>query len=106
MSEFNFTDSNFEEEVLKSDKPVLVDFFADWCGPCKMQGPIIDEVASVMGDKVVVGKINVDSNPKTAQQFEVMSIPTIIIFKDGKAVETMMGVQTKDMLVEKLNKFI
>ena len=106
MSEFNFTDSNFEEEVLKSDKPVLVDFFADWCGPCRMQGPIIDEVASVMGDKVVVGKINVDSNPKTAQQFEVMSIPTIIIFKDGKAVETMMGVQTKDMLVEKLNKFI
>ena len=101
-----FTDSNFEQEVLKSAKPVLVDFYADWCGPCKMQGPIIEEIAKEIGDKAKVGKFNMDENPKIAQQFEVMSIPTLIIFKDGKAVETMIGVQSKNILIEKLNAVI
>ncbi|MFA4872017.1 MAG: thioredoxin [Patescibacteria group bacterium] len=101
-----FTDANFEQEVLKSDQPVLVDFYADWCGPCKMQGPIIEEIAKEIGDKAKVGKFNMDENPKIAQQFEVMSIPTLIIFKDGKAAETMIGVQSKNILMDKLNAVI
>ena len=103
MSEAIFTDANFEAEVLNNDKPVLVDFFADWCGPCKMQGPIIDEVATEIGDKAKVGKIDIDKNQEIAQKYGVMSIPTLIIFKDGKEVEKMVGVQTKDDLIEKLN---
>lgn len=104
MSELTLNDSNFEEEVFKSDKPVLVDFFADWCGPCKMQAPIIDEVAKEIGDKVKVGKFDVDANPKMSEKFNVMSIPTLIFFKDGKAVETLNGVNSKEILLEKLNK--
>jgi thioredoxin 1 len=104
MSEIIFTDANFEAEALKSDKPILIDFFADWCGPCKMQGPIIDEVASEIGDKAVVGKLDVDASPVTAQKYEVMSIPTLIIFKNGKEVEKMTGLQTKDDLIDLLNK--
>lgn len=102
MSEFIFDDVNFEEQVLKSDKPVLVDFYADWCGPCKLQGPIIEEVGEAIGDKAKVGKLNVDQAPKTAQMFDVMSIPTLIIFKDGKAAEVLIGLHTKDILVDKL----
>ncbi len=101
----NFTDANFEAEVLKSDKPVLVDFFADWCGPCKMQGPIVAEVAEEIGSVAKVGKLDVDANPETAQKFEVMSIPTLIIFKGGKAVETMVGLQPKESLTAKLKKY-
>lgn len=103
MSEVIFTDDNFESEALKSDKPVLVDFFAEWCGPCKIQGPIIEQVAEEIGDKAKVGKLDVDANQATAQKYGVMSIPTIIIFKDGKEVEKIVGVQQKDALVEKLN---
>ena len=101
-----FTDANFEQEVLKNNQPVLVDFYADWYGPCKMQGPIIEEIAKEIGDKAKVGKFNMDENPKIAQQFEVMSIPTLIIFKDGKAAETMIGVQSKNILMDKLNAVI
>jgi len=104
MSEMIFTDLNFDEEVIKSDKPVLVDFFADWCGPCKMQGPIIAEVAEDIGDKAKVGKLNVDESQKVAQKYQVMSIPTLIIFKDGKPVETLSGIQSKEVLLEKLTK--
>jgi thioredoxin 1 len=103
MSEVIFTDATFEAQALKSDKPVLVDFFADWCGPCKIQGPIVEELATDMGDKAVVGKLDVDANPETAQKYGVLSIPTIIIFKDGKEVEKIVGVQQKDALAEKLN---
>jgi len=99
-----FTDQNFDQEVLKSDKPALVDFWAPWCGPCQMMGPIIEELAKEMGDKVKVGKINVDENPDTAAKFGVMSIPTIKIFKDGKIVKEFVGVQNKDSLKEELNK--
>lgn len=106
MSEYIFDDVNFETEVLKSDKPVLVDFYADWCGPCKLQGPIIEEVATAMGDRAKVGKLNVDQAPKTAQMFDVMSIPTLILFKDGKAVDTLMGLHTKDMLLDKLQGMV
>lgn len=104
MSEIILSDDNFEEEVIKSNTPVLVDFYADWCGPCKMQGPIIKEVADTIGDKAKVGKLNVDENQAVAQKYNVMSIPTLIIFKGGQAVETMVGVQTKDSLIDKLNK--
>lgn len=103
MSERVFTDANFESEVLKSDKPVLVDFYAEWCGPCKLQDPIVEEVAEALGDAAVVGKLDVDANT-VAQRYGVMSIPTLMIFKNGEPVETMVGVHTKEALVEKLKK--
>ena len=99
-----FTDQNFDQEVMKSDKPTLVDFWAPWCGPCQMMGPIVEELASEMGDKVKVGKLNVDENPATAQAFTVMSIPTILIFKDGKVAQKFIGVQSKEALKEALEK--
>ena len=99
-----FTDQNFEQEVLKSEKPVLVDFWAAWCGPCQMMGPIVDELAEEMKDKVKIGKLNVDENRETATNYSVMSIPTLIIFKDGKVVKQLVGVQNKDNLKEELDK--
>lgn len=101
MSETNFTDQNFSEEVLKADKPVLVDFWAPWCGPCRVQGPIIDELEKEVSG-IKVGKLNVDENNQTAMQYSVMSIPTLIIFKNGQPVEQMVGVQQKDQLKKKL----
>lgn len=97
-----FTDQNFEAEVIKSEKPVLVDFWAPWCGPCQVMGPIVEELATEMGNKTKVGKLNVDENPVTAQNFSVMSIPTIIIFKEGKKVKQLVGVQSKESLKEDL----
>lgn len=102
--EYNFSDQNFETEVLKSDKPVLVDFFATWCGPCKLQGPIVDELATEIGDKFKIGKMDVDQAPQTAGQFKIMSIPTIMIFKDGEVKETLTGLQTKEALKTALEK--
>ena len=99
-----FTDQNFDQEVIKSDKPTLVDFWAPWCGPCQMMGPIIEELASELGDKAKIGKLNVDENPVTAQNFTVMSIPTVIIFKGGKVVQKFVGVQAKETLKEELEK--
>lgn len=99
-----FTDQNFEQEVLKSDKPVLVDFWAAWCGPCQMMGPIVEELAEEMKDKVKIGKLNVDENRETASKFSVMSIPTLIIFKDGKSAKQFVGVQAKENLKEELEK--
>ncbi|MBU4331953.1 thioredoxin [Patescibacteria group bacterium] len=102
-----FTDQNFEQEVIKSETPVLVDFFADWCGPCQMMHPIIEELAEEMKDKKVkIGKLNVDEAPETAGKYNVMSIPTLIIFKGGEPVETMAGAQSKEALVEKLEKIM
>ena len=85
------TDSNFQETVLNSDKPVLVDFYAQWCGPCKMAAPIIDELAERYADAVLIGKVDVDQSQKTASEYGVMSIPTMIVFKDGKEVERKVG---------------
>lgn len=99
-----FSDQNFEQEVLKSEKPVLVDFWAAWCGPCQMMGPIVDELAEEMKDKVKIGKLNVDENRETASNYGVMSIPTLIIFKDGKVVKQLVGAQNKDSLKEELEK--
>jgi thioredoxin 1 len=101
-----FTDQNFDQEVLKSEKPVLVDFWAAWCGPCQIMGPIVDELAEEMKDKVKIGKLNVDENRETAANYSVMSIPTLIIFKGGKVVKQLVGVQNKDNLKEELQKII
>jgi thioredoxin 1 len=106
MSDVIITDQNFEGEVLKSDKPVLVDFWAVWCGPCIVQGPIVEDVAQSLGDKVKVGKFNVDENPMMTQQFQVMSIPTIMIFKGGNVVKQYIGVQSKETLLSELNKHL
>ncbi|NLI60776.1 MAG: thioredoxin [Clostridiales bacterium] len=97
---------NFVEEVLDSDSPVLVDFYADWCGPCKMISPIIDQVAKEYGGKAKITKLNVDENSELATQFRVMSIPTLVFFKDGKEVERMMGARPKGELTGTLDKLI
>lgn len=99
-----FTDSNFEQEVIKSEKPALVDFWAPWCGPCQMMGPIIEELAKEMGDKMKIGKMNVDENHTTAEKYGIMSIPNIKVFKGGKVVKEFVGVQSKESLKEELGK--
>lgn len=101
-----FTDQNFDQEVLKSDKAVLVDFWAPWCGPCQMMGPIIDELAKEIGDKAKVGKLNVDENGATASKFGIMSIPALKIFKGGQVVREFVGVQSADILKEELIKVL
>ena len=100
--ERKFTSENFEAEVLKSEKPVLVDFYADWCGPCKMMAPAVEELANEQDD-VIVGKLNVDFAPELARTYKVFSIPTLILFKNGEAVEKRVGVQSKaelEMLIK------
>lgn len=91
MAATHFSDDDFQDKVLKSDKPVLVDFYAEWCGPCKMAAPIIDELADEYKGKAVIGKLNVDENNQTAGNFGVMSIPTVILFKDGKEITRKVG---------------
>ncbi|NDL67714.1 thioredoxin [Anaerotalea alkaliphila] len=97
------SDATFKEQVLESDVPVLVDFYADWCGPCKMIAPIVEELGKKFEGKAKVGKLDVDSNGVTAQQYRVMSIPTLLIFKDGKVVDTIVGAVPKQHLEAKLN---
>jgi thioredoxin 1 len=102
--ELVLTDQNFEAEVIKSDKVVLVDFWAPWCGPCLAMGPIIEELAKEFEGKAKVGKINVDENSKMAQDFAIMSIPALKIFKGGKVVQEFVGMQAKEVLKEALEK--
>jgi len=102
MSEIILTDQNFEQEVLKSKQPALVDFYADWCGPCQMIAPVIEELARDMAGKAKVGKLNVDENQAIVQKYNVMSIPTLIFFKSGREVDRVMGVQSKEELAKKL----
>lgn len=102
MSEIALTDANFDAEVLQSEQPVLVDFWAPWCGPCIIMGPVIDELAKEADGKAKVAKLNVDENQEKAGQYGVSSIPTIIIFRDGKESERLVGVQQKDALKAKL----
>ena len=98
MTEITLTKENFEQEVINSDKPVLVDFWAVWCGPCQALGPTIKEIAHEYSGKIKVGKVNVDEQPELAQQFGIMSIPTLIYFKEGKVEEQIVGLQTKEAI--------
>jgi thioredoxin 1 len=103
MSYLTFTDINFEKEVLKSKELVLVDFWAPWCGPCQMMGPIIEELAEEYQDKSIkIGKLNVDENEDIPARYNIMSIPTLIFFKDGKPIEQLVGVQNKNDLKKKI----
>ena len=104
--EIKITDENFKKEILESDLPVLVDFWAPWCGPCNMVAPIVEEIAKEYQGKLKVGKLNVDEAPKTASQYEVMGIPTLMVFKNGKVVEQMVGVATKKAIEEKIKPHI
>ncbi|OQY20403.1 MAG: thioredoxin [Desulfobacteraceae bacterium 4572_35.1] len=99
-----FTDSNFETEVINSSTPVLVDFWATWCAPCKAIAPTIDTVADEYGEKVKIGKVNVDDNPDTPGKFGVRGIPTLILFKDGQVIDQLVGAVSKSQLEELINK--
>lgn len=102
----DITDQTFEKDVLQSTVPVLVDFWAVWCGPCQVQGPIVEEVSTAMGEKAKVVKMNVDENPMYAQKFGIMSIPTMLIFKNGNVAKQFIGVTSKDVLMSELQKLV
>lgn len=100
MSMLTFEEKNFEEEVLKVEGKVLVDFYADWCGPCRMMSPVIDDIAKELDGKVKVGKVNVDSNQELAIKYDVMSIPTIMVFEKGNPIKTFVGVTDKQEILD------
>ena len=101
MAEITVTKNNFEAEILNSDKPVIADFWATWCGPCKMLAPVLEEVASE-NPGIKVAKINIDEEPELAMEFRIVSIPTVMLFEGGKAVKTLVGYRTKEQLVQEL----
>jgi thioredoxin 1 len=100
------TDANFDELVKKSDKPVLVDFWAEWCGPCKMIGPLVEELSQEYDGKALIGKLDVDSNPNVSMEFGIRSIPTLLFFKNGQVVDKQVGVVPKNVLSQKLNALL
>lgn len=102
MSVITITSENFENEVIKSEKPVILDFYADWCGPCKMMSPIVEEIAEELGEKAKVGKVNSDENMELAQNYGIMSIPTIMIIKNGEVTKTFVGVTSKEEIINKI----
>ena len=102
MYAVNINETNFSDEVIRSDRPVLLDFWAPWCGPCRMLSPIVDRLADKLGDRAKVGKVNVDEQPELAQQFQVMSIPTLLIFQNGKLIQSSVGVKNEQQILEML----
>ncbi|MCI0707718.1 MAG: thioredoxin [Ignavibacteriae bacterium] len=106
MKPFEVTDANFESEVLKSEQPVLVDFWAEWCGPCRMVAPIVEELAKEYNGTLKVGKMDVDSNPQVSMQYGIRSIPTLLVFKGGRVVEQVVGAVPKRILTEKVSKHL
>ena|SRR5579871_5882094 len=106
MAEVILTDKNFDEEVLKATMPVLVDFWAEWCGPCKMVSPIVEELAKEYDGKLKVGKLNVDENQQASGQYGIMSIPSLLFFKQGKVVKTVIGAQGKEALKKAIDEVL
>jgi thioredoxin 1 len=100
------TDTSFANDVLGSDKPVLVDFWAEWCGPCKMVAPVLEEIAAQHGDKITVAKLNIDENPRIAEKYQILSIPTMSVFSGGKVVKSIVGAKPKSALLKDLSDFI
>ena len=105
MTELKITAANFENEVLRSDKPVLLDFYADWCGPCKMLSPVLGEIADEYVDVIRVAKVNVDDEPELAMKFKVSSIPMLVLFKNGRIVSTSVGYRPKDEILNELKLY-
>ena len=106
MSEVIINKSNFENEVINADKPVLLDFYADWCGPCKMLSPVLSEIADEYADVIRVAKVNVDDEPELAMKFKVSSIPMLVLFKNGKIVSTSVGYRPKDEILNELKQYM
>ncbi|WP_395646780.1 thioredoxin [Terricaulis sp.] len=106
MASIKITDDSFEKDVLKSGTPVLVDFWAEWCGPCKQIGPALEEIAAEMGGRVTIAKLNIDENPMTPGRYNVRGIPTLMVFKDGKLASTSVGAKPKSKIVEWLNESV
>ena len=106
MTELKITAANFENELLRSDKPVLLDFYADWCGPCKMLSPVLSEIADEYADVIRVAKVNVDDEPELAMKFKVSSIPMLVLFKDGRIVSTSVGYRPKDEILNELKLYM
>ena len=100
------TDAEFDQQVVASDKPVVLDFWAPWCGPCRMMEPVLKELADEYEDKIVIGKLNVDDNPATATKFDVLSIPTLLVFSNGEVAKKLVGAMPKKKLVEELSEWI
>ena len=100
------TDATFDEEIASADLPIIVDFWAEWCGPCKMIAPTLEEIANEQDGKLTVAKLNVDDNPDTARRFDVMSIPTLLVFQDGQPVKRLVGAKGKGQLLQDLSEFI
>jgi len=101
-----FTDENFEKEVLEADVPVLVDFYAEWCGPCKAMAPIIDYIAKNYNEKLKVGKLNIEENLRTPPKYGIRAVPTLLIFKEGKVQEMLVGLQSKEKIIEIVEKYL